>query len=69
MRDKGVVDWVPSEGANTELNDGELLSGVFDFEVTDVITVEIEGFAPGRAGDAGHFEVDCDEIGGADVMA
>lgn len=69
MTDEGLLEWVPAKGADTELNDGELLGGIFDFEVANVESIKLEGVAPRRAGDAGHFEVDGNEIGGLDVVA
>lgn len=49
------------------MNDGEPGGGVSDLEVADVGAIELEGLAPGGAGDAGHLEVDGDEVRGADV--
>lgn len=68
MGDEGLLEWVPAKGADTELNDSELLSRIFDFEVANVESVKFEGVAPWRAGDACHFEVDGNEIGGLDVV-
>lgn len=69
MSNEGVLGRVPAKGTDTELNDGELLGGVFDLEVAHIGAVELEGIAPRRAGDACHFEVDGDEIGGSNMAA
>lgn len=69
MSDEGLLEWVPMKGANTELNDGKLLSRIFDFEVPNIEAVKLEGITPRRAGDARHFEVDGYEIGSSDVVA
>lgn len=55
--------WVPSEGANAELNDGEFLGGVFDLQIQDIGAVKLERLAPGRAGDPRHLQVYGDEVG------
>lgn len=69
MSNEEVLDRVPSEGANAELNDGELLGGVLDFEVANVVAVKVEGLSPGGAGNSGHFQVDGNEVGGLDEAA
>ena len=58
---------VPAEGTNSELNDGELLSGVLDFEIKDVGAVRIERLPPRRARQAGHLQVDGYEVGSSDM--
>lgn len=69
MGDEGLLEWVPAKGGYTELNDGELLGGIFYLEVANIESIKLEGVAPRRAGDAGHFEVDGNEISGLDVVA
>lgn len=61
--------WVPAEGTNAELKNGEFVGGVFDFEVANIEAVEVEGFSPGGAGDAGHLKVNRHEIGVTDVVS
>lgn len=63
MREKGFLVRVPTERTNAELNNGELLGGVLNFEVTNIISVEVEGISPRSAGYSGHFQIDGDEIG------
>lgn len=67
ISDEGLFGRVPSEGADAELNDGELLSRVLDLEVTHIRAVELERIAPRRAGHAGHLEVDGHEVRGSDM--
>lgn len=69
MSNEELFDRVPPEGANAELNDGELLGGVLDFEVPNVVAVKLEGLSPGGAGNPGHFQVDGNEVGGPDEDA
>lgn len=63
MSDKGLFMRIPPERTNTELNNGEFLSGVLNFEVTNIIPVEFERFSPRSTGDSGHFQINGDEIG------
>lgn len=58
---------IPAERTDAELNDGELLGGIFGLEVPNIESVEFEGLAPWSAGDAGHLKIDGDEIGSADM--
>lgn len=67
VRDEGVLKWVPSEGTDAELDDGEFLGGVFNFEIPDIEAVKLEGLPPGRAGYARHLQVDCHEVRGTHV--
>lgn len=60
---------VPAEGTDTELDDGELINGIFDLEVANIGAVELEGLPPWSAGDSGHFEVNGDEVRGSDMVA
>lgn len=62
MSYEGVGGRIPAEGADAELQDGELLGGVLDLEVAHVGAVELQGLAPGRAGDAAHLQVDGHEV-------
>lgn len=62
MSNKGVGGRVPAEGADAELQDGELLGGVLDLQVAHVGAVELQGLAPGRAGHAAHLQVDGHEV-------
>lgn len=62
MRNEGVVGGIPTEGANAELNDGELGGGVTDLQVPHVGAVERQGLAPRSARHAGHLEVDGHEV-------
>lgn len=58
---------IPAERTNAELNNGELLGRVFDFEITNVESVELERLSPRSAGDSGHLQVDGDEVGVSNV--
>lgn len=69
VSNEGLLERVPTERTYTELNDGEFLSGILNLKVTYVEPVKLEGISPGSAGDAGHFKVDGDEIGGSDMVA
>lgn len=42
MSDEGLLVRIPPEGTNAELNDGELLGGVLNFQVANIIPVVIE---------------------------
>lgn len=53
---------VPEEGADAELEDGEVGGGVAELEEAHVGAVTLEGFAPRRAGDAAHLGVHGDEL-------
>ena len=68
MSQEGGDVRVPSERANAKLNNSELVSGVFEFEIANIEPVELESLSPGGAGDSGHFEINCHEIGGTDVL-
>lgn len=68
MRNEGVVGGIPTEGANAELNDGELGGGVTDLQVPHVGAVERQGLAPRSARHAGHLEVDGHEVRTPDVV-
>ena len=68
MSDESELKGVPAKRAYTKLNDGEFLGGVLDFEVTNIIAIEFEGFSPWGAGDTRHFEVDRHEIGSPDMV-
>ena len=57
---------VPAEGTDAELNDSELLGGVFDFEIPNIEPVELERLPPRSAGDSGHLQVDRNEVGISD---
>ena len=63
MSNEGLSVRLPSKRANAELDSGEFLSGVFNFEVLNIKAVELEGLSPGSAGDAGHFQIDGDKVG------
>lgn len=67
VSDEGVVRGIPAEGTDAELDDGKPASGVPDLEVPDIGAVELEGLAPGGAGDAGHLEVDGHEVRRTDM--
>lgn len=62
VSDEGELGRVPAKRTDAELNDGELLGGVLNLEVADVGAIELEGLAPGGAGDAAHLQVDGDEV-------
>lgn len=68
MRNEGVVGGIPTEGANAELNDGELGGGVSDLQVPHVGAVELKQLAPRSARHAGHLEVDGHEVRTPDVV-
>lgn len=68
MRNEGVVGGIPTEGANAELNDGELGGGVSDLQVPHVGAVELQQLAPRSARHAGHLEVDGHEVRTPDVV-
>lgn len=67
MSNEGLLMGIPAEGADAQLNDGEFVSGVFNFEILNIKAVELQGLPPGGAGDAGHFQVDGDKVGVSDV--
>lgn len=62
MSNKRSLRRIPPEGANPNLNDGELFGRIFDLQVSDVSTVELERISPWRAGDSGHLEIDSNEV-------
>lgn len=59
---KGTTGRIPTEGADTELNDGELLSGVLNLEVPHIGAVELKAFTPRGARHSGHLKVDRHEV-------
>lgn len=62
-----ILRRVPTEGTDAKLNNGELLRGVFNFEIPNVESVELERFSPRGAGDSGHLQINRHEVGVSDV--
>lgn len=60
---------IPAEGADTELDDGELLCRILDLEVANIGAVKLEGLSPRGTGDSSHFKVNGDEVRGSDMVA
>ena len=69
MSNKRFLRSIPTKRAYSELNHGEFLRRIFDLQVPDVGAVEFQRLPPRCARDAGHLEVDGDEVSRSDMAA
>lgn len=63
-----ILEGVPAKWANTKLNDGEFLGGILNFEVPNIVPIELERLAPRRARNSGHFQINGNKIGRFDMV-